>query len=180
MNKRLGIIGGSGLYEIPSVSILKSHSLDTPWGAPSAPVVECKYKEEPFFFLPRHGKDHSISPSNINYRANIDAFKKLGVTDILSLSSVGSLNEDLSPGVFVVIDQYVDFTKDRISTFFEDDIVVHVSMAVPTDEGLMKISRKCLEKLHIKCNFGGTYICIEFIYFLFIDIGHAPLWRQGL
>ena len=114
-----------------------------------------------FFFLPRHGIGHSIPPSKINYRANIDAFKKLGVTDVLSLSSVGSLNEDLSPGVFVVINQYVDFTKNRITTFFDDDIVVHVSMATPTDERLMEISRACLEKLHIKYNFGGSYICIE-------------------
>ena len=161
MSKRLGIIGGSGLYEIPSVDILESHSLETPWGAPSAPVVECKYKEEHFFFLPRHGIGHSIPPSKINYRANIDAFKKLNVTDVLSLSSVGSLNEDLSPGFFVVIDQYVDFTKNRISTFFEDDIVVHVSMATPTDKRLMEISRDCLEKLRIKYIFGGSYICIE-------------------
>ena len=161
MSKRLGIIGGSGLYEIPDVDIFKSHSLDTPWGTPSASVVECKYKEQSFFFLPRHGTDHSISPSKINYRANIDALKKLGVTDVLSLSSVGSLNEDLAPGVFVIINQYIDFTKNRISTFFEDDIVVHVSMATPTDETLMQISRVCLEKLHIKYNFGGSYICIE-------------------
>ena len=161
MNKRLGIIGGSGLYDISGVDIIESHSLDTPWGAPSAPVVECEYKEQSFFFLPRHGIGHSIPPSKINYRANIDAFKKLGVTDILSLSSVGSLNEDLSPGVFVIINQYVDFTKNRITTFFDDDIVVHVSMATPTDDGLMEISRACLEKLDIKYNFGGSYICIE-------------------
>ena len=161
MSKRLGIIGGSGLYEIPDVEILESHKLDTPWGTPSAPVVECEHKEQRFFFLPRHGIGHSIPPSKINYRANIDAFKKLGVTDILSLSSVGSLNEDLSPGVFVIINQYVDFTKNRITTFFDDDIVVHVSMATPTDDGLMEISRACLEKLDIKYNFGGSYICIE-------------------
>ena len=161
MSKRLGIIGGSGLYEIPGVDVFETHSLDTPWGAPSAPILECKHEEQSFFFLPRHGVGHSISPSKINYRANVDAFKKLGVTDVLSLSSVGSLNEDLSPGVFVIIDQYIDLTKNRISTFFEDDIVIHVSMAKPTDETLMQISKTCLEKLQIKFNYGGLYICIE-------------------
>ena len=105
-----------------------------------------------FSFYPRHGIDHSLSPSEINYRANVDAFKQLGVTDILSLSSVGSLNENLSPGVFVIVDQYIDFTKNRISTFFEDDIVVHVSMAIPTDETLMQISRSCLEKFILIIN----------------------------
>ena len=161
MSKRLGIIGGSGLYEIPGVNIFKSHSLETPWGTPSAPIMECIHKEQSFFFLPKHGIDHSISPTKINYRANVDAFKKLGVTDVLSLSSVGSLNENISPGVFVIISQYIDFTKNRISTFFEDDIVVHVSMASPTDETLMQISKTCLEKLHIKYNFRVSYICIE-------------------
>ena len=119
------------------------------------------FGKEEICFIPRHSRGHIINPTNINYRANIDAFKKLGVTDILSLSSVGSLNEDLSPGVFVIINQYVDFTKNRITTFFDDDIVVHVSMAIPTDERLMEISRACLEKLDIKYNFGGSYICIE-------------------
>ena len=161
MSKILGIIGGSGLYEIPGVDISNSHSLETPWGKPSAPILECKHKEQSFFFLSKHGIDHSISPTQINYRANVDAFKKLGVTDVLSLSSVGSLNENISPGDFVVISQYIDFTKNRISTFFEDDIVVHVSMASPTDETLMQISKTCLEKLHINYNFGGSYICIE-------------------
>ena len=161
MSKTLGIIGGSGLYDLPGVDVFKSHSIKTPWGIPSAPVIECKYKDQSFFFLPRHGLDHSLSPSEVNYRANVDAFKQLGVTDVLSLSSVGSLNENLSPGVFVIVDQYIDFTKNRISTFFEDNIVVHVSMAIPTDETLMHISRTCLEKLHINYKFGGSYICIE-------------------
>ena len=161
MTKRLGIIGGSGLYEMPGVDISNSHSLETPWGKPSAPILECKHKEQSFFFLSKHGIDHSISPTQINYRANVDAFKTLGVTDVLSLSSVGSLNEKISPGDFVIISQYIDFTKNRISTFFEDDIVVHVSMASPTDETLMQISKTCLEKLHINYYFGGSYICIE-------------------
>ena len=159
MSKRLGIIGGSGLYELPGIDIFKPHSVETPWGIPSAPIVECKHEEQSFFFLPRHGIGHSIPPSEINYRANVDALKKLGVTDILSLSSVGSLNEYLSPGVFVIIDQYIDFTKNRASTFF-DDIVVHVSMAIPTDVTLMEIARSCLEKF-ISIITLVAHICIE-------------------
>ena len=105
--------------------------------------------------------NHKLSPSSINYRANIDALKQLGVSDILSLSSVGSLRNDLVPGNFVIIDQYIDLTKKRESTFFEDDIVVHVSMAKPTDDTLMQIAKLSLDSLSIDYTFGVSYVCIE-------------------
>ena len=124
----IAFIGGSGLYKIPNLKKIKWKTVKSSFGKPSWKVCLGSLNGKSIAFLPRHGINHNISPSKINYRANIDAFKKLGVTDILSLSSVGSLNEDLSPGVFVVINQYVDLTKNRITTFFDNDIVVHVSM----------------------------------------------------
>lgn len=160
MKKLLGIIGGSGLYTIDGMDIHNYHTINTPWGHTSSPIAECKYNEQTIFFLARHGEGHTVPPSKVNYRANIEALKKLGVTDVLSISSVGSLKEKLSPGLFVVIDQFIDFTKGRDSTFF-DDIVVHVSMAKPTDETLMYISKLVLEKLSISYEYGGLYLCIE-------------------
>ena len=147
MRKSLGIIGGSGLYNINNLQIIKSHEITTPWGDPSNSIVELNYNDETLFFLPRHGKNHHISPSKINYRANIDALKQLGVTDILSISSVGSLKETLQPGSFVIVDQFIDLTKCRVSSFFDADIVVHVSMAHPTDKALMDIVDLSLDNI---------------------------------
>ena len=161
MNKILGIIGGSGLYDISGVDIIESHSLDTPWGAPSAPVVECEYKEQSFFFLPRHGIGHSIPPSKINYRANIEALKKLGTENIISLSAVGSLRNDYIPGDFVLVDQFIDKTYLRDKTFFEDDLVVHLPMAQPICKNIKSKLADSLAKLKIKFHNQGTYICIE-------------------
>tara|TARA_Y100000287_G_C14169520_1_gene329068 strand:- start:2 stop:871 length:870 start_codon:yes stop_codon:yes gene_type:complete len=160
MKKSLGIIGGSGLYVMEHMNLHNYHRIDTAWGDTSGPIAECKYNDETIFFLARHGEGHTIPPSKINYRANIEAFKKLGVTDILSISSVGSLNENLAPGSFIIIDQFIDFTRNRDSTFF-DDIVVHVSMAHPTDKSLMHISKQALEQLSITHQYGGLYLCIE-------------------
>lgn len=160
MTKTLGIIGGSGLYAMDGMDLQERHTLATPWGDTSCPISEFRYNEQTVFFLARHGEDHTIPPSKINYRANIDAFKKLGVTDVLSISSVGSLNESLIPGSFVIVDQFLDFTKKRDSTFFED-VVVHVSMANPTDETLMNISKIVLDKLSISYSHGCLYLCIE-------------------
>ena len=168
MKKLLGVIGGSGLYNIEEMNIINYHKVDTPWGDTSGPIVECEYNQQTIFFLSRHGEAHAIPPSKINYRANIDALKNLGVTDILSISAVGSLKDNLAPGSFVVIDQFIDFTKNRDSTFFED-IVVHVSMANPTDETLMHISKLVLEKLSISHQCGGTYLCIEGPQFSTVD-----------
>ena len=161
MTNTLGIIGGSGLYKIDKLYQSKTHDLNTPWGMPSDCIIECSYEKEKFYFIPRHGSNHNLPPSQINYRANIDALKQLGVTDVLSISSVGSLNEKLTPGEFIIIDQYIDMTKYRKSTFFDDDIVVHVSMANPTDKTLMQIAKHSLNELSISFTNGGSYVCIE-------------------
>jgi len=113
------------------------------------------------FFLPRHGKNHNIQPSSINYRANIDALKQLGVTDIISFSAVGSLNDDIKPGMFIVPDQFIDRTYKRENTFFDDDIVCHVSMSKPTSHSLMETCVKALKILSVKYQFKGTYVAIE-------------------
>ena len=161
MTQTLGVIGGSGIDKIDELVFIKNHKIKTPWGQPSGSILECKFNGLKFFFLHRHGNNHKLSPSSINYRANIDALKQLGVSDILSLSSVGSLRSELIPGNFVIIDQYIDLTKNRESTFFEDDIVVHVSMAKPTDKTLMQIAKLSLDSLSINYTFGASYVCIE-------------------
>ncbi|MEL0258298.1 MAG: MTAP family purine nucleoside phosphorylase [Gammaproteobacteria bacterium] len=161
MTQILGVIGGSGIGKIDELAFIKNHEIVTPWGKPSGSILECKFNDLKLFFLQRHGSNHKLSPSAINYRANIDALKQLGVTDILSLSSVGSLRNDLVPGNLVIINQYIDLTKKRESTFFEDGIVVHVSMAKPTDDTLMQIARLSLDSLSIDYTFGVSYICIE-------------------
>ena len=161
MTQILGVIGGSGIDKIDELVFVKNHKIKTPWGQPSGSILECKFNGLKLFFLHRHGNNHKLSPSSINYRANIDALKQLGVSDILSLSSVGSLRNKLTPGNFVIIDQYIDLTKNRESTFFEDDIVVHVSMAKPTDKTLMQIAKLSLDSLSINYTFGASYVCIE-------------------
>ena len=161
MNQTLGVIGGSSVDKIDELVFIKSHKIDTPWGKPSGSISEYNLNNLKLFFLHRHGNNHKLSPSSINYRANIDALKQLGVSDILSLSSVGSLRNSLSPGNFVIIDQYIDLTKKRESTFFEDDIVVHVSMAKPTDDTLMQIAKLSLDSLSINYTYGASYVCIE-------------------
>ena len=161
MTQMLGVIAGSGIDNIDELIFIKNHTIDTPWGKPSGSILECKFNGLKIFFLQRHGDNHKLPPSCINYRANIDALKQLGVSDILSLSSVGSLRNELTPGNFVIIDQYIDLTKKRESTFFQDDIVVHVSMAKPTDDTLMQIAKMSLDSLSINYTFGASYVCIE-------------------
>jgi 5'-methylthioadenosine phosphorylase len=160
MNK-LGIIGGSGLYSIEGLEDSQWIKVDTPWGSPSDKILRAKLNGKEIFFLPRHARGHKINPSNINFRANIDALKQLGVTDILSMSAVGSLKEDLEPGKFVLVDQFIDRTFARVKTFFNEEIVAHVSMAKPTSPGLMKTCEKVLMKLNIPFQRGGTYLVME-------------------
>jgi len=160
MNK-LGIIGGSGLYSIESLEDSQWIKVDTPWGSPSDEILQAKLNGKEVFFLPRHARGHKINPSNINFRANIDALKQLGVTDILSMSAVGSLKEDLEPGKFVLVDQFIDRTFARVKTFFNEEIVAHVSMAKPTSPGLIKTCEKALRKLNIPFQKGGTYLVME-------------------
>ena len=160
MNK-LGIIGGSGLYSMEGLEDSKWIKIDTPWGNPSDEILQAKLNGKEICFLPRHARGHKINPSNINFRANIDALKQLGVTDIISMSAVGSLKENLEPGKFVIVDQFIDRTFARVKTFFDKEIVAHVSMAKPTSPGLMKTCEKVLKKLSIPFQKGGTYLVME-------------------
>jgi 5'-methylthioadenosine phosphorylase len=160
-NNKLAIIGGSGLYDIEDFKDKEFIKIDTPWGNPSDDILKTKYNNKEIYFLPRHGRGHSISPSKINFRANIDALKQLGVTDIVSVSAVGSLKEDLPPGKFVIVDQFIDKTFARNKTFFDDEIVAHVSMAHPTSNGLMNSCEEATKKEKIEYQRGGTYIVME-------------------
>ena len=160
MNK-LAIIGGSGLYNIDGIKDEKWLNIDTPWGKPSDQILEAKIEDKQVYFLPRHARGHKINPSNINFRANIDALKQLGVTDIISVSAVGSLKEELEPGKFVLVDQFIDRTFARVKTFFDKEIVAHVSMAKPTSPGLMKACEEVLKKLNLKHKVSGTYLVME-------------------
>jgi 5'-methylthioadenosine phosphorylase len=160
-NNKLAIIGGSGLYDVEEFREREFLKIDTPWGKPSDDILKTKYNNKEVYFLPRHGRGHQISPSKINFRANIDALKQLGVTDIVSVSAVGSLKEDLSPGKFVIVDQFIDTTFARNKTFFDDEIVAHVSMAHPTSNGLMNSCEEAIKKEKIEYQKGGTYIVME-------------------
>ena len=131
-NNKLAIIGGSGLYDVEEFKDRELLDINTPWGMPSDHILKTKYNDKEVYFLPRHGRGHFISPSKINFWANIDALKQLGVSDIVSVSAVGSLKENLPPGKFVLVDQFIDRTFARNKTFFDDDIVPHFSMAHPT------------------------------------------------
>jgi len=160
MNK-LAIIGGSGLYNIDGIKDEKWITVKTPWGEPSDQILEAKIDNKQIYFLPRHSRGHKINPSNINFRANIDALKQLGVTDVLSVSAVGSLKDELEPGKFVLVDQFIDRTFARIKTFFDKEIVAHVSMAKPISPGLMKACEAVLKKINLKYQIGGTYLVME-------------------
>ena len=160
-NNTLAIIGASGLYDVEEFKERELIKLDTPWGEPSDLILKTNYNNKEIYFLPRHGRGHFISPSKINFRANIDALKQLGVTDIVSVSAVGSLKENLSPGKFVIVDQFIDRTIVRHKTFFDEDIVAHVSLAHPTSKGLMNACEEAIKKENIEYQRGGTYVVIE-------------------
>jgi len=160
-NNKLAIIGGSGLYDVEEFKDREFLDIKTPWGNPSDQIIKTKFNEKEVYFLPRHGKGHFISPSKINFRANIDALKQLGVTDIVSVSAVGSLKKELPPGKFVIIDQFIDRTFARNKTFFDDEIVAHVSMAHPTSRGLMNACEGSIKKENIPYQRGGTYVVME-------------------
>ncbi len=157
----LGFIGGSGLYEIDFVDNNKLLDIKSHWGNPSDKIIEGTINENKIYFLSRHGLGHKLSPSGINYQANIDCLKQCGVTDIISLSAVGSLKESLNPGTFVIVDQFIDRTINRKKSFFNEGIVAHVPMSEPTSKELMLLSKKNLDKLNISNVFGGTYLAME-------------------
>ena len=159
--RKLGIIGGSGLYKMEGFEKTKWKKVKTSWGSPSDEILIAQLGKEEICFIPRHARGHKINPSNINFRANIDALKQLGVTDIISVSAVGSLKENLEPGKFVIVDQFIDRTFARSKTFFDEEIVAHVSMAKPTSPGLASCCETALKKLNIKYQTGGTYVVME-------------------
>ena len=161
LKNKLAFIGGSGIYNLDILQDVKEHDIDSAFGKPSSKIIEGKINNDSIYFLSRHGLGHRLSPSEINYRANIDCLKQLEVTDIVSLSAVGSLRDDLDPGTFVIVDQFIDRTISRKKTFFENGIVAHVPMAQPTSKVLMNVSKNALEDLKIKYSFGGTYLAME-------------------
>ena len=160
-NRKLGIIGGSGIYQMEGFESTKWKKIKTSWGSPSDDVMTAEFNGNDICFIPRHSRGHKINPTNINFRANIDAMKQLGVTDIISVSAVGSLKESLSPGTFVIVDQFIDRTFSREKTFFDEEIVAHVSMAKPTSKGLRECCEAVLKKLNINYQMGGTYVVME-------------------
>tara|TARA_B100000963_G_scaffold81132_1_gene69022 strand:- start:1630 stop:2502 length:873 start_codon:yes stop_codon:yes gene_type:complete len=159
--RKLGIIGGSGLYKVDGFQKTKWKKTNTPWGNPSDDVLTANFESEEICFIPRHSRGHKINPTNINFRANIDALKQHGITDIISVSAVGSLKEELEPGKFIIVDQFIDRTFSRTKTFFDEEIVAHVSMAKPTSFGLGNCCEEALKKLSIKYQKGGTYVVME-------------------
>src|SRR6202166_3279692 len=157
----LGIIGGSGIYDLPGLENVVEKAVASPWGEPSAAPRIGEIAGLPVVFLPRHNKGHRLSPSDINYRANIDVLKRAGVTDLISLSACGSFKEELPPGTFVLVDQFVDRTHKRESSFFGRGCVAHVSMAHPVSPRLRIHLATAAEAEGIAIARGGTYVCME-------------------
>ncbi|MDO9412631.1 MAG: S-methyl-5'-thioadenosine phosphorylase [Pseudolabrys sp.] len=157
----LGIIGGSGVYDLPGLQNLREERVASPWGEPSGALRIGDIDGLPVVFLPRHDKGHRLSPSDINYRANIDVLKRAGVTDLVSLSACGSFKEDMPPGTFVLVDQFVDRTHKRESSFFGKGLVAHVSMAHPVSPLLRQRIGAAADAEGIKVLRGGTYVCME-------------------
>lgn len=157
----IGLIGGSGLYDIPGLEDREWRRVESPWGAPSDEILFGRLGGVPVRFLPRHGRGHPTTPSDLNYRANIDAMKRAGVTDIISLSAVGSLKEELPPGHFVIVDQFIDRSFARKKTFFESGCVAHVSMAHPVCPRIGDAVEASARKLGLPVTRGGTYLVME-------------------
>jgi 5'-methylthioadenosine phosphorylase len=157
----LGIVGGSGIYDLPGLANVVERRIESPWGEPSAALRTGDIAGLPVVFLPRHGKGHRLSPSDIDYRANIDVLKRAGVTDLVSLSACGSFKEEMPPGTFVLIDQFVDRTYNRASSFFGKGCVAHVSMAHPVSPRLRIHLVAAAEAEGIAVARGGTYVCME-------------------
>ncbi len=157
----LGIIGGTGLYDIEGMEGRRAQHIPTPWGDPSDDLTFGEIDGVKLVFLPRHGRGHRITPTHINARANIDALKRAGCTDILSISAVGSLKQELSPGTFVTVDQYIDRTFAREKTFFGHGVAAHVSMAHPVCPRLAGLAAAAARGAGVPVVEGGTYLCME-------------------
>jgi 5'-methylthioadenosine phosphorylase len=157
----LGVIGGSGLYDIDGLADVRETRVDTPFGAPSDVIVEGRLGEAKLLFLPRHGRGHVHPPHLLNYRANVCALKKLGATHLVSISAVGSMREHIAPGHVVVVDQFIDLTKRRASTFFDEGLVAHVALADPVCPLMAEAAAGAARRAGATVHGGGTYVCIE-------------------
>ncbi|MBA4747573.1 MAG: S-methyl-5'-thioadenosine phosphorylase [Sphingopyxis sp.] len=158
---KIGIVGGSGLYQLDALENPQWVDVDTPWGRPSDALLTGTIAGTPCVFLPRHGRGHVLGPSQLNYRANIDALKRLGVTDLVSISAIGSLNEAMAPGDFVVVDQFIDRSFARAKSFFGDGLVAHVSMADPVCPRLSALLADAAAAAGAQVHRGGTYLAME-------------------
>ncbi|WP_028466423.1 S-methyl-5'-thioadenosine phosphorylase [Nisaea denitrificans] len=157
----LGFIGGSGIYEIDGLSNTRWETMSSPFGTPSDQLLFGELDGQKLVFLPRHGRGHKLNPSGINYRANIDVMKRAGVTDIISLSAVGSLKEEYAPGHFVLIDQFIDRTFAREKSFYTDGCAAHVSFSHPVSERIQAALAEACKQLSLPYSVNGTYICME-------------------
>ncbi len=157
----LGFIGGSGIYDLPEITEKQWVKVESPWGEPSDEVMIAEFNGLKLVFLPRHGRGHDISPTDINYRANIDILKRCGVTDLISLSAVGSLKLEFAPGDFVVLDQYIDRTVNREKSFFGKGLVAHVSLAYPISPDLKKRVYDSCQSIGVNSHLNGTYLAME-------------------
>lgn len=161
MEAEIGIIGGSGLYSMAALEGRQEVNVETPWGMPSDAYVLGTLGGRKVAFLARHGRGHRIMPSNLNFRANIYGLKKLGVKWVISFSAVGSLKEELAPLDFCLPDQFIDRTRGRVSTFFDDEIVVHIGFSHPICSVLASAAEKACRAVGVKVHRGGTYLCME-------------------
>ena len=161
MQTKIGIIGGSGVYDIAGLEDREWVTVETPWGMPSDDLLTGTYNGTPMVFLPRHGRGHVQTPSTVNYRANIAALKMMGVTDVFSVSACGSFREEMAPGDFVIVDQFIDRTFAREKTFFGPGLVAHVSVAHPTCARLMDAAVAAAESAGVTVHKGGTYLAME-------------------
>ncbi len=172
----IGVIGGSGIYEIDGLQEAQWQSVDTPWGAPSDQILTGRLQGIKMAFLPRHGRGHVHSPSSVPYRANIDALKRLGVTDIFSVSACGSFREEMEPGHFVIVDQFIDRTFAREKSFFGPGCVAHVSVAHPTCARLSDAAQTAAKTAGITVHRGGTYLAMEGPQFS--TLAESKLYRE--
>jgi len=172
----IGIIGGSGLYEIEGLEEAQWQEVETPWGAPSDAILTGRLGETRLAFLPRHGRGHVHAPHDVPYRANIDALKRLGVTDLLSVSACGSFREDMAPGDFVIVDQFIDRTRSRPASFFGAGCVAHVSLAHPTCARLSGAVYEAARETGVSVHMGGTYLAMEGPQFS--SLAESKLYRE--
>ena len=172
----LGIIGGSGLYEIDGLEDVREEAVETVWGKPSDVLVRGRIADVELVFLPRHGKGHRVSPTHVPYQANIAALKAAGVSDILAISACGSLKQEYAPGDFVTADQFIDRTFARQKSFFGDGMVAHVSMAHPVSSRMSDLAAKAAEKVGARLHRGGTYLAMEGPQFS--SLAESRLYRQ--